>query len=117
MSEEIIEIKKLILADGTVLENCECGYSNRSLWCFLKGIPFGEAFQYFSSPEKFKTVIFEMTFGRITDRITYSGFEEITAVQQSEETVDVRLEGYKITVEKERIFEDQSENQSVSGGD
>ena len=107
MPNDIIDIKRLILADGTVLENCECGYSNRNLWCFLSGIPFSEAFQYFSGPEKFNTVIFEMTFGSITDRITYKGLEHITAVQQSEHTVDVRLEGYKIDIERERIFPDQ----------
>lgn len=109
MSDEMIDIRRLILADGTVLENCECGYSSRNLWCFLKDIPFGEAFQYFSSPEKFSTVIFEMTFGDITDRITYSGFQEITAVQQSENSVDVRLEGYKIDIKKERIFNHKTE--------
>ena len=99
--EEMIE-KKLILADGTVLNNCECGYSNRNLWCFLTGIPFGEAFQYFSSPEKYKSVTFVMKFGDITDSITYSGFEQITAVQQSEFTVDVRLEGYKIDITRDK---------------
>lgn len=104
MPEEKDIEKKLILADGTVLENCECGYSNRNLWCFLTGIPFSEAFQYFSGPEKFKKVTFVMRFGNIIDTIEYSGFEQITAVQQSEFTVDVRLEGYKIDINRSKHF-------------
>ena len=108
--EENIE-KKLILADGKVLNDCECGYSNRNLWCFLKGIPFGEAFQYFSSPDKFKTITFVIQFGDIIDKIKYTGFEQVTAVQQSEFTVDVRLEGYKIDIEKTREFPQQPENE------
>ena len=95
---------RLILADGTVLKNCECGCSARDLWCFLKDIPFGEAFQYFSDPEKFQTVIFEMQCGGIIDRITYSGLEHIMAVQQNTSTVDVRLEGYNIIINKERVY-------------
>ena len=102
---------KLILADGTVLNNCECGYSNRTLWCFLKGIPFGEAFQYFSGPEKFNTVTFVMHFGDIINKIKYSGFEQITSVQQNEFTVDVRLEGYKIDIEKTREFGKEEQNE------
>lgn len=96
--------KRLILNDGTVLENCDCGYSSRSLWCFLKGIPFGEAFQYFSSPEKFQSVTLELEYMDFTDRTVYSGFEAITSITQSENTVDVRLEGYKIDIEKTRII-------------
>ena len=103
MPEDIVDSKRLILADGTVLEDCDCGYSNKNLWCFLKNIPFGEAFQYFSDPKKFNTVIFEMTVGDLTDRITYSGLERVTAIQQNEFTVDVRLEGYIISIQKERI--------------
>jgi hypothetical protein len=104
--------KRLILADGTVLEDCDCGYSNKSLWCFLKGIPFGEAFQYFSSPTKFQTVIFELEYMDFIDRFEYSGFEEITSVVQSENTVDVRLEGYKIETNKSRIIKNDPSNES-----
>lgn len=96
--------KRLILADGTVLENCDCGYTNRSLWCFLKGISFGEAFQYFSSPDKFQSVTLELEYMDFTDQIKYSGFEAITSIVQSENTVDVRVEGYKIDIEKTRII-------------
>lgn len=95
--------KRLILTDGTVLEDCDCGYSNKTLWCFLKGILFGEAFQYFSSPKKFQTVIFELEYMDFIDHFEYSGFEAITSVVQSENTVDVCLEGYKIETTRTRI--------------
>lgn len=106
MPEEIVDSKRLVLADGTVLEDCECGYFNKTLWCSLKNIPFHEAFQYFSDVSKFNTVIFEMTVGDLTDRIIYRGLERITAVQQNEFTVDVRLEGYSIQMERQRNHKD-----------
>lgn len=115
MPEEKDIIKELILADGTVLKDCECGYSNRNLWCFLKGVSFGEAFQYFSGPEKFRKITFRMQIGNITDIIEYIGFEQVTAVQQSEFTVDVRLEGYKIDIQKTR--ESSKNFDEVKGGD
>lgn len=110
---DLTNMRRLILKDGTILKNCECGYSSRSLWCFLKDIPFGQAFQYFSGPEKFETVVFEIINGDITDRITYSGFEAITAVQQSEFTVDVRLEGFEIEIKEERIFKQKDGEQET----
>lgn len=94
----------LVMGDGTVLENCECGYSNKNLWCFLTGIPFGEAFQYFSTPEKISKVLLIMKFGSVIVYTRYSGFEEVTEVRQNDEHVDVRLQGYRITVEKERVI-------------
>ena len=105
MPGDIIDKKRLILLDGTVLEGCECGYSNRNLWCFLKGVSFGEAFQYFSGPEKFRTVIFEMEFTEVKHRIIYSGFDAITNVQQSEFTVDVCIYGSNIQIKRERIVD------------
>lgn len=96
--------KRLILADGTILEGCECGYSNKMLWCFLNGISFAEAFQYFSNSDKFNKIIFEMHFADILDRITYSNIEQITAIEQGEFRTNVRLEGSNISIRKERIF-------------
>ena len=99
--------KRLILADGTILENCDCGFSNKSLWCFLSGVSFGEAFQYFSSPEKFKTVILQLEFMDFIDQTTYTGLQELVAIVQSENTVDVHLDGYKVEADKKRISKDE----------
>ncbi len=71
---------RLILKNGTRLENCRCGYYDKSLWCFLTDISFFDAFRYFSSPEAFETVIFEMEDDYRIDRLIYSNIEEITSV-------------------------------------
>ena len=95
---------RLILADGTILNNCECGYADGNLWCFLKGISFSDAFTYFSDIDKFNMIVFEMGFSNdFYDRITYSGFTELNTIQQGDETVDVRLKGKEIKIEKEHI--------------
>ena len=122
MPEEENMALSLILNDGTVLEDCECGYYDKSLWCTLKGgITFAEAFQYFSTPNKFKTVTFVLKFGEVIDKIKYSGFEEVTAVLQHEDSVEVRLQGFRITQEKTREYvqrlTDESEEPTNEGGE
>lgn len=109
MPEETIT--RLILKDGTVLNNCECGYYNRSLWCYLKGYSFSEAFQLFSDPDNFETVIFEYGTKDYYKRISYSGFESITAVEQRELTVDVRLEGNEIIIHEDMIAQEDQNNE------
>lgn len=99
--------RRLILKDGTILDDCECGYTARNLWCFLNGVSFAEAFQYFSKPENYETVVFELTFGDITDQFTYTGIERMTAIQQNSKTLDVRLEGYNIQETQKRIFKNK----------
>ncbi len=103
MPEETYK-RRLILADGTVLEDCECGYDSKSLWCFLKGISFSEAFQIFSGPDKFNKIIFELDYDTIIDRIIYTGIEQITSVVQRDDKVNVRLEGNHIESEQTREF-------------
>lgn len=107
MSEEITGSVRLVLADGTVLDNCECGYSNRNVWCYLKGMSFSEAFQHFSKPELFSTIIFEMEFGNIIHRVTYSNIEHITGIYQGNSEIDISLEGYNIDIKKERIINEE----------
>ena len=99
---------ELILADGTVLENCECGYSDKNLWCFLdnKVVSFAGAFQHFSDPEKFGTVIFQLVYQDYIDQTIYSEIEDIISIQKSENTIDVRLTGSHITIDQKRIFKD-----------
>lgn len=113
MPEEITEIVRLILADGTILENCECGYSNRSVWCYLKGVTFSEAFQYFSKPERFNTITLELEFGNVIHRITYSNIEHITGIQQDHNGINVSLEGFNIETKKERIVNEEINEEAV----
>lgn len=104
---------RLILKDGTILDDCRCGYSDRSLWCFLRNISFYEAFRYFSSPEVFETVVFEMEDDYFIDRFTYSGIENIVSVIQREDEVNVRLEGYQIEKVSEHIVKESDEDHAA----
>ena len=99
---------RLILADGTILKDCECGYYDKSLWCFLKNITFAEAFQHFSSPNKFGTIIFDIVYKNgVIERFKYSGFDQIISVVQKEFTVDVRIQGANIEIEESKITNEE----------
>lgn len=99
---------ELILADGTVLENCECGYANGNLWCFLdkEVVSFSGAFQHFSDPSKFGTIIFQLKYPNYADQTIYSNIEDITAIQKTDNQIQVRLIGDHITSEQKRLFKD-----------
>jgi hypothetical protein len=109
MLEPNVDVR-LILADGTVLNNCECGYTSNSIWCFLRGISFSDAFAHFSDIDKFNMITFDLGFSDdFYDRITYTGFEELQAIQKNDyDSVDVRLSGKEIKIEKERIFKNEN---------
>ena len=85
------EIRRLILADGTVLDKSECGYADGRLWCFLKNISIDEAFQIFSDPEKTRTIIFEYGMGPEIAKTEYNGYISIVTIVKRELTVDVCL--------------------------
>ena len=96
-------INKLILDDGTVLDNCECGYYNRTLWCYLKGFSFNEAFALFSDSNSFKTITFEFGIDSYRKQIIYKGLTSLIAIEKHEFTIDVRLEGTDIVIEEKTI--------------
>lgn len=108
MPDENDMTTRLILADGTVLNKCECGYSEKNLWCFLdkETVSFLEACQYFSDLDCYNMIIFELGFSDYTDVITYSNIEDCIAIQKTEKTIDVRLIGNDIKIEQKRIFKD-----------
>lgn len=110
MIEDNVEVR-LILADDTVLNNCECGYVDNSLWCFLKNISFSEAFYYFDNENKFNTVIFDMGFAEdFYDRIIYSGFEELVDIQkETNGNISVKIQGPEIKIERERIYKEKEQ--------
>ncbi len=92
---------KLILNDGTELEESQCGYAEHRLWCYIKGLTLAEAFAVFSDPEKTQTIRFQ--YGSVTD--TYIGFTEIDLIRKSELTVDVRLTGGTMQIEEDSTQE------------
>lgn len=95
---------RLIMADGTVLENCGCGYSGGKLWCFLEGLTFPEIFQHFSDLSKYETLTLELESLDIIDIYEYTGIEEIITIMQQTDSIDVCLNGQHIVVKQSRRF-------------
>lgn len=87
--------RRLIMGDGTVFEEGECGYAEHQLWCWIKNITFAEAFAVFSNP--FKTNTIRFIHSNIEE--IYTGFTTINIIKQSEFTVDIRLVGENTSVE------------------
>ena len=83
----MVEKPRVTLNDGTIFEDSQCGYAEHTLWLWLKGITFAQAFAAFSDPEKTKTILFQ--YGNQEE--TYTGFTEINLIQKSESTIDVRM--------------------------
>lgn len=86
------DVRRIILADGTILEGSECGYAEKRLWCFLKGLTFVQAFQIFSDPEKIKKIIFEYGYVDSPIREEYIGFINMVSIVKRETTIDICLE-------------------------
>ena len=103
---DVMFAKRLILSDGTVLRNCECGYYEKSLGCFLNNYTFGDAFRYFSDASKFGTVIFEMEEPDFLTRIKYSGFETLSSIIQREKLIEVTITGLNVKIEEKKIPKD-----------
>lgn len=102
--QEVVDFKRLVLANGRVLDNCECGFYEDSLWCYLKDIELPDAFQCFLHPEDFKTVIFEFGTSQLYRRITYSGFTKLKNITINKESIDVCIVGLDVTEKKEDIY-------------
>lgn len=82
-------IPKLVLADGTVLENSECGYYEHELHCWVKDRTMTEVFELFSDPDK--TRVISYTYRDYTQ--IYRGFVDMILIRKTEEYIDVRLTG------------------------
>lgn len=84
-------IRRLVMADGTVLDESECGYADRNLWCFLKNLTFNQAFQIFSDPAKTQSIRFEYGLDSDPAVETYDGFIYIMSINRREQTIDICL--------------------------
>ncbi|MBQ1776822.1 MAG: hypothetical protein IIZ93_01560 [Acidaminococcaceae bacterium] len=77
MSEQIQEPRegqRLILADGTRIENGRAGYSDGHLWCWFTGFTMQQAAVLFLNPEKTSRI--EYQYGEMQD--VYTGYTECT---------------------------------------
>jgi len=64
--------QRLILADGTKLEDSYAGYAEGYLWCYLRGLSMAEAGALFLDPEK--TAVIKFEYGEMED--VYEGMTE-----------------------------------------
>lgn len=62
--------QRLILKDGTRIENGSCGYADGRLWCWVTGYTIAEAAQVFCLPEKTDKIVYE--YGEMQDE--YEGY-------------------------------------------
>ena len=69
--------RRLILKDGTVIEDGTAGYSQGTLWLFFGGMALQEAAAIFFDPKKTKRIIFQ--YGEMED--VYDNFTECVSLQ------------------------------------
>ena len=67
-----MEGQRLILNDGTVIEDGRAGYSQGFLWLYFSGYTLQQAAMMFMDPAKTEKIIFQ--YGEMED--TYNGFTE-----------------------------------------
>lgn len=69
--------RRLILADGTKIENGEAGYADGLLWLYKTGYTLAEAAAVFTDPEM--TWVIRFRYGEMEDR--YDGFTDCRAIR------------------------------------
>lgn len=79
--------RRLILNDGTVLEDAQAGYDSGVLWCYVPGITMQQAAVLFFDPAKTQKIVFQ--YGEMEN--TLEGFTVVTAMLQNEDQVSIGL--------------------------
>ena len=82
-----MEGRRLVLNDGTEIENGEAGYANQRLWCFLPGYTIQAAAAIFFDAGKTAKIVFQ--YGEMQDE--YNGFTNCVNLMQEETRVCVCL--------------------------
>ena len=68
--------RRICFADGTKIEDGQCGYSAGNLWCYVNGKTFMELAQIFTDATKTSLIKFE--YGDMTD--TYENFTNCNTI-------------------------------------
>ena len=79
--------RRLILNDGTELENGEAGYSGNTLWCYVPGISIQQAAALFFDREKTAKIVFQ--YGEMQD--VYEGYTDPAIIMQADNQVKIAL--------------------------
>lgn len=72
---------RLILNDGTVINDGRCGYADARLWCWIMGYTMSEAAGIFFDASKTERIVYE--FGEMTSE--YDGFTECVSLNINED--------------------------------
>lgn len=79
--------RRLILNDGTVIEDGEAGFADGVLWCWFRGYTMAEAAAIFLDRKKTAVIVFQ--FGEDEDR--YEGYTECLRLMDDGGRVSVCL--------------------------
>ena len=79
----------LILADGTLLADSDCGYAEHELHCWVRHFEMAEVFAMFTDPEKTKLI----RFCYLGHETLYRDFINMFLIRKMEDCIDVRLSG------------------------
>ena len=79
--------RRLMLNDGTTIENGEAGYSSGYLWLWAPGMTMPEAAALFLDPGKTEKIVFE--YGDMAD--TYEGYTTCTHLSTVDGKVTICL--------------------------
>lgn len=66
------EGQRLILKDGTKIEDGSCGYADGRLWCWVHGYSLQQAARIFTNPAKTGKIVYQ--YGEMSSE--YDGFTE-----------------------------------------
>ena len=92
MSNPIIYLK---LANDQILENCQAGATESSLWLFLKGMSIEEAAKIAFNSEALERI--EFHFGSLHN--TFEGYSGVKAIIDRGSQIEVSLSGGRLTEE------------------
>ena len=79
--------RRLLLNDGTVFENGECGEWEGNLWCTIPDTTIIVVSAKFTDPDATKKIVFE--YGEMSD--TYKGYTNVTVIMKSGNSWKVSL--------------------------
>lgn len=90
IDERDLERGCIVLADGTILSNSHCGYSDRNLWCMIRDNDksLQDLFLKFTDPAKTQEIIDRYS---RPHSVRYRGFTEFLLIKKNEDSVDIRL--------------------------
>ena len=77
--------RRLMLNDGTTIENGEAGFASGYLWLWVPGMTLPEAAALFLDPGKTEKIVFE--YGDMED--TYEGYTMCTHLSTTDGTLSV----------------------------